>query len=90
MLKDSSYHLKQSGSYPARQHRGLVQVLCGLNKKLLLADAHGEVKVNAWEAPTQISAWKEEHVRPKLCLQVIDPSLECVLHSSLAMCMWQP
>lgn len=26
------------------------------------ADAHGEVKVNAWEAPTQIGKWKEEHV----------------------------
>lgn len=28
----------------------------------LFADAHGEVKVNAWEAPTQIAKWKEEHV----------------------------
>ena len=26
------------------------------------ADAHGEVKVNCWEAPTQIAKWKEEHV----------------------------
>ena len=31
--------------------------------------------MNAWEAPTQISKWKEEHVRPKLCLSVTDPSL---------------
>ncbi|KAK9810815.1 hypothetical protein WJX73_009563 [Symbiochloris irregularis] len=26
------------------------------------ADAHGEVKVNCWEAPTQINKWKEEHI----------------------------
>jgi hypothetical protein len=26
------------------------------------ADAHGEVKVNCWEKPTQISEWKEEHI----------------------------
>ena len=45
----------------------------------LRADAHGEVKVNAWEAPTQISQWKEEHVRPKLSLEVTDQSLQrCV------------
>ena len=25
-------------------------------------DAHGEVKVNCWEAPTDFSKWKEEHV----------------------------
>jgi hypothetical protein len=25
-------------------------------------DAHGEVKVNCWEKPTQISEWKEEHI----------------------------
>jgi len=22
------------------------------------------VKVNAWQAPTEVSKWKEEHVRP--------------------------
>ena len=26
------------------------------------ADTHGEVKYNAWEKPTEISKWKEEHV----------------------------
>ncbi|KAI3428518.1 hypothetical protein D9Q98_007341 [Chlorella vulgaris] len=26
------------------------------------ADAHGEVKYNAWEKPTQIAQWKEEHI----------------------------
>lgn len=26
-------------------------------------DAHGEVKYNAWEKPTEIAKWKEEHVR---------------------------
>lgn len=26
------------------------------------ADAHGEAKVNCWQAPTNISAWKEEHI----------------------------
>ncbi|KAK2078193.1 hypothetical protein QBZ16_004061 [Prototheca wickerhamii] len=24
------------------------------------ADAHGEVKVNFWEAPTEVAKWKEE------------------------------
>lgn len=28
-----------------------------------LADAHGEVKYNAWEKPTEVAKWKEEHVR---------------------------
>ena len=27
-----------------------------------LADPHGEVKLNCWEAPTNIAAWKEEHI----------------------------
>eukprot|EP00891_Asterochloris_glomerata_P007735 jgi/Astpho2/7735/Aster-07577 len=27
-----------------------------------IQDAHGEVKLNAWEAPTSISKWKEEHI----------------------------
>lgn len=26
------------------------------------ADHADEVKVNAWEAPTQVARWKEEHV----------------------------
>lgn len=26
------------------------------------ADAHGEVKYNCWEKPTQIAEWKEEHI----------------------------
>jgi hypothetical protein len=26
------------------------------------ADAHGEVKLNCWDAPTNIAAWKEEHI----------------------------
>lgn len=26
------------------------------------ADAHGEVKYNCWEKPTQIAQWKEEHI----------------------------
>lgn len=51
--------------------------MCNSTERLLRADAHGEVKVNAWEAPTQISQWKEEHVRPKLCLDVKDQSLQC-------------
>lgn len=28
------------------------------------ADAHGEVKVNAWEAPTEVAKWKEERECP--------------------------
>lgn len=27
-----------------------------------LLDAHGEVKYNAWEKPTEIAKWKEEHI----------------------------
>eukprot|EP00241_Pyramimonas_parkeae_P013739 CAMPEP_0114254550 /NCGR_PEP_ID=MMETSP0058-20121206/17043_1 /TAXON_ID=36894 /ORGANISM="Pyramimonas parkeae, CCMP726" /LENGTH=77 /DNA_ID=CAMNT_0001368785 /DNA_START=86 /DNA_END=319 /DNA_ORIENTATION=+ len=26
------------------------------------ADPHGPPKVNAWEAPTKIETWKEEHI----------------------------
>ena len=29
---------------------------------LTLADAHGEVKYNCWEKPTEVAKWKEEHV----------------------------
>eukprot|EP00889_Picochlorum_renovo_P005923 jgi/Picre1/32953/NNA_008280.t1 len=28
----------------------------------MLPDAHGEVKYNCWEKPTQIAEWKEEHI----------------------------
>eukprot|EP00884_Botryococcus_braunii_P012393 jgi/Botrbrau1/21154/Bobra.0061s0048.1 len=31
-------------------------------QRLMAADAHGEVKVNFWEAPTEVSKWKEEHI----------------------------
>ena len=33
------------------------------------ADAHGEVKVNFWEAPTEVAKWKEEHVSTALLLR---------------------
>ena len=33
-----------------------------IQKFQYIVDAHGEVKYNAWEKPTQISKWKEEHV----------------------------
>ena len=29
---------------------------------MCIADAHGEVKYNCWEKPTQIAQWKEEHI----------------------------
>lgn len=45
------------------------------------ADAHGEVKYNCWEKPTQIAQWKEEHV----CLAVLLSSLIDVL--SINECM---
>lgn len=41
--------------------------------KNLFTDAHGEVKVNCWEAPTEIARWKEEHVRQY-----------CIINSCLA------
>ncbi|KAG7674889.1 hypothetical protein Ndes2526B_g07728 [Nannochloris sp. 'desiccata'] len=28
----------------------------------MAGDAHGEVKYNAWEKPTEIAQWKEEHI----------------------------
>lgn len=28
----------------------------------MAGDAHGEVKYNAWEKPTEIAKWKEEHI----------------------------
>ena len=55
---------------------------------LLLADAHGDIKVNAWEAPTQISQWKEEHVRPRTCLRVTDQSLQYCLGCLCFVCGW--
>ncbi|KAI7842941.1 hypothetical protein COHA_003450 [Chlorella ohadii] len=33
-----------------------------LQRRGMAADAHGEVKLNAWEAPTEIAKWKEEHI----------------------------
>eukprot|EP00887_Chlorella_sp_A99_P005036 scaffold4.g5036.t1 len=33
-----------------------------LQRRGYAADPHGEVKVNAWEAPTEVAKWKEEHV----------------------------
>lgn len=29
---------------------------------ICLADEHGDKKVNFWEAPTNVSSWKEEQV----------------------------
>lgn len=28
----------------------------------MAGDAHGEVKYNCWEKPTEVALWKEEHI----------------------------
>ncbi|PSC69939.1 hypothetical protein C2E20_6598 [Micractinium conductrix] len=28
----------------------------------MAGDAHGEVKYNCWEKPTEVAKWKEEHI----------------------------
>jgi hypothetical protein len=45
--------------------KNVLRALCvnSFCKISLPADAHGELKLNCWEAPTNIAAWKEEHVR---------------------------
>ncbi|KDD76994.1 hypothetical protein H632_c45p0 [Helicosporidium sp. ATCC 50920] len=31
-------------------------------RRSFASDAHGEVKVNFWQAPTEVAKWKEEQV----------------------------
>ena len=50
--------------------------LASIDHRVSFAVGHGDAKVNCWEQPTNISNWKEEHVRKSLVLE-LDSVLTC-------------